>query len=70
MEFPKYVYKRGTGRKLDDAGLFTAEARLVASPEELAALGPGWCGSPVEAAEARPEPKPEAKPEEKPKKVK
>lgn len=62
MEFPRWVYKRGTGKKVDDSGLCTAEAELVHSAEALAALGWDWCSSPVEAV---------TKPEEKPaKKVK
>lgn len=52
MGFPKHVYKRGTGRKVDDSGLFTAEFEVVRSEEELAALGSGWCDSPVDAGVA------------------
>lgn len=51
MDFPKYVFKRGTGKPVNDAGLFTAESILVESEEALSALGGGWCDSPVEAAE-------------------
>jgi len=61
MEFPRWVYKRGTGRKVDDSGMYTAESALVGSAEELAALGHGWCDSPVEAGtSSAPEEKHEA----------
>lgn len=66
MGFPKYVFKRGTGTKVSEGGLFTAESALVTSAEDLAVLGAGWCDSPSEAAEAKPEAKHEAKPETKP----
>lgn len=52
MGFPKYVFKNGTGTQVNDTGLFTAESALVASDEELAALGPGWCDSPADAGVA------------------
>lgn len=48
MHFPKYVYKAGTGKKMNDNGLHTAESVLVASAEELTALGEGWHESPVD----------------------
>lgn len=50
MQFPKHVYKHGTGKKVDDNGLHTAESALVNSEDELAALGAGWCDSPADAA--------------------
>jgi hypothetical protein len=49
MGFPRYVYKRGTGKKVGDNGFCVAESTLVKSEAELAELGPGWCESPVEA---------------------
>jgi hypothetical protein len=67
MSFPRYVYKRGTAKKMNADGLFSAESVLVKSEEELAELGPDWCDSPAEAGEAKQEEKPK---EEKPKKVK
>lgn len=65
MEFPRFVYKRGTGKKVDDSGLFTAESALVKTPEDLEALGWDFCASPVDAA-----PVANPKQEEKPKKGK
>lgn len=65
MGFPKFVYKCGTGKKLSDDGLFTAESKLVTTAEALAELGLGWCDSPVEAAAKAPEPKAEEKPAKK-----
>lgn len=62
MAFPKYVFKRGTGKQVNESGLFTAESLLVASAEELAALGPGWCESPAEAGAASTLEKHEEKP--------
>lgn len=67
MDFPRYVYKLGTGVKLNDSGLCAAESLLVASAEALALLGAGWVDSP--AAAVAPEPKHEAKAEEKPAKI-
>ena len=63
MNFPRYVFKRGTGQDTG-GGRFVAESVLVDSPEALAALGSGWCSSPVEAA-AVGAPKPEEKPAKK-----
>lgn len=53
MAFPKWVYKRNTGKKTDESGQFTAESMLVKSQVELEALGNGWCDSPAEAAESK-----------------
>lgn len=50
MSFPRYVYKKGTGRRLNDSGLYVAEGRIVSSQQELTALGDGWCATPAEAA--------------------
>lgn len=59
MGFPKHVYKRGTGKAMDDSGLYSAESVLVNSEEALAKLEGEWCDSPVEAAvKAEPKPKP------------
>jgi hypothetical protein len=71
MGFPKYVYKQGTGKQVNDAGLFSAESALVNSAEEFAQLPGVWVSSPVDAAPKKAEAAPEAKAEEKPaKKVK
>lgn len=51
-EFPKYVFKRGTGKASNDNGLYSAEACLVKSQEELSKLGSDWVNSPSEAAAA------------------
>ncbi len=50
MTFPKCVYKRGTGKAVDDNGLFEAESIVVNSAEELSALPGEWCDNPAEAA--------------------
>jgi hypothetical protein len=60
MGFPKFVYKKGTGKALSEDGLYTAESALVGSDEELAALEGEWCDSPVDAATGVPAPKKEA----------
>lgn len=52
MQFPKYVFKMGTGKVVNANGLVVAESELVESAEALAALGSGWCDSPVGAMAA------------------
>lgn len=50
-EFPRYVFKRGTGRLVDDEQKkYEAEARLVHDEDELSRLGDGWLDSPKEAS--------------------
>lgn len=49
MGFPKYVFKRGTAKVVEN-GRIEAVHELVNSEEELKALGPDWCNSPGEAA--------------------
>lgn len=54
--YPRYVFKKGTGRKQTDTGLFTAESMIVHKPEEFVELlGRGWCASPAEAGEIAPD---------------
>lgn len=64
-QYPRFLYKRGTGKALGDNGLFTAESVLVRSEEHLAeclAKFGELCESPVEAAVAAlEEPKPTKK---------
>ncbi|MGH8523670.1 MAG: hypothetical protein ACREXY_05475 [Gammaproteobacteria bacterium] len=55
IEFPQWFYKCGTAIALSDDGLYTAEAVLVTSAEQLAALGKGWCDSPALAGAAKKE---------------
>jgi hypothetical protein len=70
MAFPKFVYKRGTGKLLGN-GLYTADAELVKSEAELQALEGAWCDSPAEAAQpVAPPEKPAPAPAPAPKKVK
>lgn len=48
--WPRYVFKRGTGRLVDEkAGRYEAETRLVHDSEELSRLGDGWLNTPKEA---------------------
>lgn len=49
--YPRYVFKRGTGRLMDEKkGLYDAETRLVHDEEEFRRLGDGWLNTPKEAA--------------------
>lgn len=49
--WPRYVFKRGTGRLVDETkGRYEAETRLVHDEDELARLGDGWLNTPREAA--------------------
>lgn len=48
--FPRAVYKRGSGKALDDNGRFEAQSRIVRSDEELSKLGGDWVETPAEAA--------------------
>lgn len=48
--WPRYVFKRGTGRLVDaEKNLYEAETRLVHDEEELRRLGDGWLNTPKEA---------------------
>lgn len=48
--WPRYVFKRGTGRLVDEKnGRYEAETRLVHDQEELSRLGDGWLNTPKEA---------------------
>lgn len=56
LEFPRYVYKRGTGKEVEGTnGRFQAEGVLVNSKEQLDALEGEWCDSPAAAAPAKKE---------------
>lgn len=47
--FPKYIYKKGTGKLVDpDTGRWEAESMLVATHEEMQALDKEWCDTPEE----------------------
>jgi hypothetical protein len=48
--WPRYVFKRGTGRLVDEnTGRYEAETRLVHDEEQLQRLGDGWLNTPKEA---------------------
>ena len=48
--YPRYVFKRGTGRLVDEKNnRYEAETRLVHDEDELARLGDGWLNTPREA---------------------
>lgn len=47
--FPRAVYKKGSGRALDDNGKVEAESRIVKNEEELKTLGSEWVETPKDA---------------------
>lgn len=47
--FPRMVYRKGTGRQVNEAGLYEAEGQVVYDEQQLAKLGSDWCSSPAEA---------------------
>lgn len=47
--FPRAVYKRGSGKAVDDNGKYEAESRIVRSEEELTKLGGDWVATPADA---------------------
>lgn len=51
--YPRYVFRKGSGRVQGDTGAFTAESMIVHRPEEFQALLDSgiWCNSPAEAGE-------------------
>jgi hypothetical protein len=51
--YPRYVFRKGTGRVQGDTGVFTAESMIVHRPEEFQSLIDSgiWCRSPAEAGE-------------------
>ena len=51
--YPRYVFRKGSGRVQGDTGAFTAESMIVHKPEEFQALLDSgiWCRSPAEAGE-------------------
>lgn len=48
--FPRAVYKRGSGKAIDDSGKYEAESRIVKNQDELTSLGADWVATPAEAA--------------------
>jgi hypothetical protein len=49
-DWPRYVFKRGTGRLVnEEKGQYEAETRLVHDEDEFARLGDGWLNTPKEA---------------------
>lgn len=48
--FPRMVYRKGTGRKVDESGRYEAEGQVVHDQEQLDDLGSDWVASPQEAA--------------------
>lgn len=51
--YPRYAFRKGSGRVQEDTGAFTAESMIVHKPEEFQALLDSgiWCRSPAEAGE-------------------
>lgn len=51
--YPRYVFRKGSGRVQGDTGAFTAESMIVHRPEEFQSLIDSgiWCRSPAEAGE-------------------
>lgn len=51
--YPRYVFRKGSGRVQGDTGAFTAESMIVHRPEEFQSLLDSgiWCRSPAEAGE-------------------
>lgn len=49
-KFPKFLFKRGTGKAVGETGFFTAESVMVSSQAQVDALEGDWCETPVEAA--------------------
>lgn len=51
--YPRYVFRKGSGRVQGDTGAFTAESMIVHRPEEYQSLMDSgiWCASPAEAGE-------------------
>lgn len=64
-DFPRMVYKRGTGRAVDEYGGYQADGHVVHTKEELAELGGDYVETPAEAASgASAQPKREVTPAE------
>lgn len=49
-DFPRTVYKKGTGRQVNDSGLYEAQSMTVHDEKQLADLGKGWVETPQDAA--------------------
>lgn len=64
--FPRMVYRKGTGRAVNEtAGLYEAEGIVVYDEKQLADLGAEACATPQEAAAGRKDAVAPVKPSEK-----
>lgn len=48
-DFPRFVYKKGTGRKVNEQGLYEADGIRVHDAQQLADLGADYVATPKEA---------------------
>lgn len=55
--FPRVVYKKGTGKQVNDQGLYEAESLVVHDQKQLDNLGGDYVAHPKDAVTSKPEAK-------------